>query len=348
MQQKDGRWPFLIRDDFEDTFQACYGHSILNHLPELFWELPDGAVSRFRYEYHDHVTERFAAAYADTVGAWCRKHGIAMTGHMMEEPTLQRQTAAMGEVMRSYRAFDIPGIDMLCDQRELSTAKQAESAAHQYGRIGVMSELYGVTDWDFDFRGHKLQGDWQTALGVTVRVPHLTWTTMAGEAKRDFPASIGYQSPWYKEYPLIENYFARLNKALRRGTPHVRLGVIHPIESYWLYWGAREQTAGIRQEMDYNFQKLTEWLLYGLIDFDFISESLWKDQTPEEMLTSEGDFLIGKMKYDVPFETLGHHTEKYDFTTFEDWRIRREGQRLYNSTYDYLKKILGLKQIKIL
>ena len=56
---------------------------------------------------------------------------------------------------------------------------------------------------------------------------------MAGEAKRDFPASIGYQSPWYKEYPLIENYFARLNKALRRGTPHVRLGVIHPIESYW-------------------------------------------------------------------------------------------------------------------
>ena len=72
-----------------------------------------------------------------------------MTGHMMEEPTLQRQTAAMGEVMRSYRAFDIPGIDMLCDQRELSTAKQAESAAHQYGRIGVMSELYGVTDWDF-------------------------------------------------------------------------------------------------------------------------------------------------------------------------------------------------------
>lgn len=283
-------------DDFEDTFQACYGHSILDHLPELFWELPDGAVSRFRYEYHDHVTERFAAAYADTVGAWCRKHGIAMTGHMMEEPTLQRQTAAMGEVMRSYRAFDIPGIDMLCDQRELSTAKQAESAAHQYGRIGVMSELYGVTDWDFDFRGHKLQGDWQTALGVTVRVPHLTWTTMAGEAKRDFPASIGYQSPWYKEYPLIENYFARLNKALRRGTPHVRLGVIHPIESYWLYWGPKNQTSGIREEMDENFDKLIKWLLFGTVDFDFISEALLPDLNKG---TQDGRTLtVGCMHYD--------------------------------------------------
>lgn len=127
------------------------------------------------------------------------------------------------------------------------------------------------------FRGHKLQGDWQTALGVTVRVPHLTWTTMAGEAKRDFPASIGYQSPWYKEYPLIENYFARLNKALRRGTPHVRLGVIHPIESYWLYWGPKNQTSGIREEMDENFDKLIKWLLFGTVDFDFISEALLPD-----------------------------------------------------------------------
>ena len=30
---------------------------------------------------------------------------------MMEEPTLQSQTAALGEAMRSYRSFHIPGID---------------------------------------------------------------------------------------------------------------------------------------------------------------------------------------------------------------------------------------------
>ncbi len=78
---------------------------------------------------------------------------------------------------------------MLCDRREFTTAKQAQSAAHQFGYPGVLSELYGVTNWDFDFRGHKLQGDWQAALGVTVRVPHLSWVSMGGEAKRDYPAS---------------------------------------------------------------------------------------------------------------------------------------------------------------
>ena len=93
---------------------------------------------------------------------------------MMEEPTLHSQTAALGEAMRSYRSFGLPGIDMLCDYREYTTAKQAQSASHQFGCPGVLSELYGVTNWDFDFRGHKLGGDWQAALGVTTRVPHLT------------------------------------------------------------------------------------------------------------------------------------------------------------------------------
>lgn len=286
-------------DDFADTYREAYGCDFFETFPECIWELPDGEVSVNRYHYHDHVCERFTAAFADQIGAWCRQHGIALTGHMLGEETLQSQTSALGEAMRSYRSFDLPGIDMLCDNRELSTAKQAQSAVHQFGREGMLSEIYGVTNWDFDFRGHKLAGDWQAALGVTIRVHHLTWTSMAGEAKRDYPASIGYQSPWYREYPLIENYFARLNTALTRGTAEVKVGVIHPVESYWLYWGAKEQTNGIRQEMDDNFRKLTEWLLFGLIDFDFISEALWKQQTPDEELDGQGDFLVGKMKYEV-------------------------------------------------
>lgn len=284
-------------DDLEETFQKEYGESLLAHLPEVFWELGEDKVSKIRYEYHDHIAERFAGAFADTVGGWCKEHGLALTGHMMEEPTLETQTAALGEAMRSYRSFTIPGVDMLCDRRELSTAKQAESAVHQYGREGMMSELYGVTNWDFDFRGHKLQGDWQAALGVTVRVPHLTWTSMAGEAKRDYPAAIGYQSPWYKEYPYVEDYFARVNTALTRGVPYVRLGVIHPIESYWLYWGPKEQTAHIREEMDENFLHLIEWLLYGTIDFDFIAESLLPDLN--EGQTEEPTLKAGVMNYDV-------------------------------------------------
>jgi hypothetical protein len=65
-------------------------------------------------------------------------------------------------------------------------------------------------------------------MGVTVRVPHHCWYTMYAEAKRDYPGSISYQAPWWKEYGLIEDHFARLNTALTRGEACVRVGVIHP------------------------------------------------------------------------------------------------------------------------
>lgn len=292
-EKKDVVLPWT--DDLPDTFRAAYGEELLAGLPELYWELPGGTVSLIRYHYHDHIAERFAEGFADTVGTWCARNGLLLTGHMMEEPTLKSQTAALGEAMRSYRSFQLPGIDMLCDWREYTTAKQAQSAAHQFGCPGVMSELYGVTNWDFDFRGHKLAGDWQAALGVTLRVPHLTWVSMEGEAKRDYPASIGYQSPWYTEYPMVEDHFARLNTVLTRGKAQVRLGVIHPVESYWLHWGPSEATALVRDEMDEHFQSLARWLLYGLIDFDYISESL----LPQQCETGNAPLSVGEMAYDV-------------------------------------------------
>lgn len=282
-------------DDLPDTFRAAYGQDLVAHLPELFWELPNGAVSTVRYHYHDHITERFSEAFCDNVGKWCADHGIALTGHVMAEQTLATQTQFVGEAMRTYRGFELPGIDMLCSAKEYTTAKQAQSAAHQYGREGVMSELYGVTGWTFDFRGHKLNGDWQAALGVTIRVPHLSWYTMKGEAKRDYPASIHYQSTWGTEYRLVEDHFARVNTALTRGKPVVRVGVIHPIESFWLHWGPSQQTGSVRAQMDRNFANVTEWLLNGAIDFDYIDESL----LPALCAAGSAPLKVGEMAYDV-------------------------------------------------
>ena len=333
-------------DDLPDTFAETYGgEDLLNNIPELIWDRADRQPSVIRYHYHDHVCERFTQAFADNCGQWCEEHGIALTGHMLDEPTLRSQTIALGEAIRSYRGFQLPGIDMLCDRLEYTTAKQTQSAVHQYGREGMLSELYGVTNWDYDFRGHKLQGDWQAALGVTVRVPHLAWVSMAGEAKRDYPASINYQSPWWNQYHIVEDHFARLNTALTRGKPVVKVGVIHPVESYWLHWGPAEQTALVRDTMDQNFQNVTKWLLFGGIDFDFISESLLPDLCKE----AGAPFKVGAMEYDVILvpgcETLRSTTlERLEafqsaggqlifagqLPTLEDVRISDRGAQLAN------------------
>ncbi|MCQ2396133.1 MAG: hypothetical protein MJ106_00345, partial [Lentisphaeria bacterium] len=281
-------------NDFPETYRKAYSCDFFDTLPELIWELPNGQYSLARYRYHDHVCERFTSAFSDTVGAWCSAHGIRSTGHMMQEPTLYSQTGWLGEAMRSYRGFLLPGIDTLCDCKELSTAKQAQSASRQFGRGGVLSELDGVTDWDFDFAGHKCHGDWQAALGVTVRVPHLSWVSMAGEAKRDYPGSISYQAPWYKKYNVITDHFARVATAMTRGKARCQVAVVHPIESYWLLWGPSDQTATAREQAEENFANLFNWLLHGLIDFDLLSESLLPIQNVH---VENGMLCVGEMKY---------------------------------------------------
>lgn len=282
--------------NLEEEFSKQYGSSILEKLPELIWDLPKKEVSKWRYYFHEWVAERFAESFADQLGNWCSKNKIALTGHLMEEPTLESQTNSLGDTMRSYRSFGIPGIDILCDKMELSTAKQAQSASRQYGRPGVLSELYGVTGWDYDFKGHKQQGDWQAALGVTFRAHHLTWYNMKGEAKRDYPASIGYQSPWYKEYKSIENHFSRLNSILSRGKAICNVAVIHPIESYWLCAGPYDTSASEREDRQTNFDNVNSWLLYGGIDFDFVAESLLHFQSDS---VSKDTFGVGEMEYKV-------------------------------------------------
>lgn len=292
--KKGGEAEFPWTADFPETFYNEYGIDIVEKIPELFFDLSENKISHIRYLYHEHICKRFVDSFVKQCGEWCDKNNIYLTGHMVEEPTLHSQTWAIGEVMRAYKYFGIPGIDMLCDDVELNAVKQVQSVVHQYGKEAMISELYGVTGWGFDFRGHKFQGDWQAALGVTVRVPHLSWVSMKGSAKRDYPASINCQSPWYKEYSYVENHFARLNTALTRGTPIVKVGIIHPIESYWIHYGPSNAGVEEKTRREDNFKNLTEWLLSNMVDFDFISESLLPDVYTG---VEKKELLVGKMKY---------------------------------------------------
>lgn len=278
---------------FEEKYKSEYGEDIIDVIPYLFWICRDRSDSIVKYRYYNLCGKLFCLNFFKTIGDWCREHNIAFTGHLLREPRLFEQAQDLSECIRCYEYMDIPGIDILCDAKEFTTAKQAQSAVHQYGKEGMLTELYGVTNWDFDFRGHKFQGDWQAALGATVRVPHLAWVSMEGEAKRDYPAAIGYQSPWFEEYNQFETYYARLNTVLTRGEPIVKIGVIHPIESAWIMLGPNSQCSVSFDALDERFQNITSGLIEHHLDFDFISESTLSS------LLSDNPKSVGRMQYDA-------------------------------------------------
>lgn len=97
----------------------------------------------------------FAQAFPDQIGSWCEMHGVAMTGHLMEEQNLRVLTVESGEPMRLYRGFTIPGIDMLCDAREYQNSILCWShPGYPYYRFSKVFHL----QWQ-QSAGHTRQAD---------------------------------------------------------------------------------------------------------------------------------------------------------------------------------------------
>jgi hypothetical protein len=217
------------------TFTKRYGYEIAPHLMELVFDVEGNAMTPARYHYHDCVTHLYVDAFCRQIGEWCAKNKMLFTGHQLEEDWISSQVNMVGSCMRTYEYMQAPGMDLLTEHwLVFNVAKQVTSAAHQFGAKWRLTETYGCTGWDFPFAGHKALGDWQVALGINLRCQHLSWYTMSGEAKRDYPAGIFYQSPWWELYPKVEDYFARIHAVMTQGEEVRDLLVIHPVESMWM------------------------------------------------------------------------------------------------------------------
>ncbi len=280
------------------VFKARYGYDVIHHLPELFFDLDDQTVSRVRYNYHDCITFLFVDAFARQTGQWCARNGLLHTGHVLGEETLVTQTAAVGSSMRFYEHMQAPGMDLLTEyRREYHTAKQVSSAAHQFGRKWRLTETYGCTGWDFSFAGHKALGDWQAAMGINLRCPHLAWYTMEGQAKRDYPASISFQSPWWESYGKVEDYFARINLVMTHGEEVRDLLMIHPVESIWTMcrpgWTNDKKVAAFDQA----FAMVRDSLLMEHIDFDYGDEDIMARHGAAAGTKSAPTVVVGKASY---------------------------------------------------
>lgn len=281
-----------------EIFHARYGYDLLPHLVELVFDVEGQAVTPARYHYHDCSTFLFVDAYARQIGEWCEEHHLAFTGHVLEEDTLSHQTCVAGDCMRFYEHMQAPGMDLLTEHwRAFVTAKQVTSAAHQFGRRWRLTETYGCTGWDFPFAGHKALGDWQVALGINLRAQHLSWYTMLGEAKRDYPAAIFYQSPWWESYATVEDYFARIQAVMTHGSEVRDLLVVHPIESMWLQVKAGWRGDPAVGAADDVFQQLCDTLLAGHVDFDFGDEELMSRHAKVDSELGQAVLRVGEAIY---------------------------------------------------
>ena len=293
-------------DDLFSEFEKRYGYDACAVLPELFYRKDGERFAPVKHDYLDLCDNLFLERFAKPLNDWCIAHNIQFTGHVLHEDSLTNQAVPHGSLMRFYAYMGIPGIDILTEgNRCYWVVKQLASAARQLGKKWMLSELYGCTGWQMSMKSHKAIGDWQALFGINLRCPHLSWYTMEGESKRDYPASILHQSTWYPYYGAVEGYFARFGALMTEGTPCCDVLVLNPVESAWsqayLGWAAWiSPTDPDVQQLERRYQETFHMLTDRHIDFDYGEEQMMAQYgAVEQDADGRPALRIGEMVYHV-------------------------------------------------
>ena len=294
-------------DGLPEYFAQRRGYNPLPLLPLLFFT-GEGS-ERIRHDFWRTISDRFSESYMKQLYDWCAENGVLSTGHMLYENDLGYNARVCGAAMPQYRYLHAPGIDLLGEQtQEYLTVKQCTSVAAQYGRAMTITETYGCTGWAFSFAGQKWLADWQFVMGITRRCQHLALYSITGCRKRDYPPVFNYQTTWWNDDRLLEDYYARLNTCLTTGTAVRELLVIHPMSSIWTQCGSdpHEDLTNIEMNMgwkDEHIVALNRWgeeynrmahlLLAAHRDFDFGDETILSENAAAE----NGLLRVGGCRY---------------------------------------------------
>ena len=265
-----------------EEFEKRRGYRIEERLPFLWLGHAGEKFCKEMYDLIEVEEELFLENFAAPYHEWCQKNNLLVTGHVLHEDTLSAQTTMCGSVMRYYEYMDYPGMDNLCEENyAYNVPALVRSAARQLGKKFVLDELYAATGWKMRFADYKRTGDWQSATGVTLRCPHLSWYTMKGEAKRDYPASFLHQSAWYKDFSAVEDYFARMHYLMTWGKSTTDTAIINPVESAWgltnmySYENCFAVTDPAYRKLENEYYGLYKELLLRGASVDYVDEGLF-------------------------------------------------------------------------
>ena len=244
-------------DILPGLYESQYGQPLLPQLIKLFYPVP--GCERLRVALYRIMQKCFYENYAEKLRAWCESYGVAFTGHTCIEEHLAGQLRCSLGTMPFYEHMTVPGVDWLTRAAvsPLNTL-QLTSAAQQTGKKRVLCEMFGCAGWNVSLEEMKWIAQQQAAFGINDHLQHLGLYSLRGSRKREYPASLHYQQPWFSKYRPYNDYFARLCKLLSESRLETDLLVIHPLRSVWArYDGSLESCDGI--------QKTTDQLLSDLL-----------------------------------------------------------------------------------
>ncbi len=304
--------------DIFDVFREQWGYDLVVNLPSLWKEV--GEWKKVRHNYTQTLLKLFIERWSKPASEYYEKNGLKFTGHYWEHgwPSI----LLGGDNMAMYAYHQVPGIDMLSNKFDeespnaqfgnIRSVKELASVANQFGRNRTLSETYGGAGWEITFKELKRLGDWEYALGVNTMNLCLSFYTIAGARKYDYPPSFSYHNPWWKSYKYLNNYYARLSMTLSSGKQENNILILEPTTTAWLYdsyinGGCKTALNDIGNL----FQKFVTTLEKNQVEYDLGSENIINTNGK----LGKSGLIVGERTYTQV--VLPPMVETLDYTTFQ-------------------------------
>lgn len=300
--------------DLWDVFQQRWGYDLKVNLPSLAEETGDW--KKVRHDFYETLLELFVDRWAKPWSAYCESNNLKWTGHYWEHgwpvPTHGFDEAAF------YVGHQQPGIDMLGNELinegqggqfgNTRAVRELRSAANQAGHNRTLSETYGGGGWDMDFKTYKRLVDWEVVLGVNFVNQHLSYYTLKGVRKFDYPPSFSYHEPWWNSYAKLADYIGRISLATAAGEQINTTLVLQPNTTAWMYFSRTKNHPKI-SEIQHKFKDFVYQLERNHVEYDLGSENVLKELGS----VAEGNLTVGKRRYNLvvipeTMENLDLHT----------------------------------------
>ncbi|MEK7397798.1 MAG: glycosyl hydrolase [Candidatus Poribacteria bacterium] len=281
-------------EGFGDEFFERFGYRIEDFL-DAFEDLPNSLTinqKHVRVDLFDFWSQRFVDNYFLPIRQWCRENKVISGGHLGgEDETLGSVIYGYGHILRTLRAMDLPGVDVIWRQVFPHKSNHhfplyASSVAHQIGSPYAFTESFCVYGNGLTIEQMKWIVDYQYVRGINLFIggcyplsthDHL----MCGERPHFGPVN-----PLWDHIHNFHRYIARIGYILSCGKPKVSNAVYFPVRDMWAN-GNRDETVN-------EYENLVEFLLQNQCAFDLIDDDVIADAKIED-----GKLLIGQMSYET-------------------------------------------------
>ncbi len=296
-------WSFIL----EEEYKKAYGESLLPNLTALFYNTKNS--TEIKYKYWKLITNLFSENYMNNIYKWCCENGSALTGHLVLEEGLHAQLIANGACMPHYEYMTVPGMDNLGRMlNRIECEMQLASVANQLGKKQILSETFAACGWNVSFEELLWIYEHQMVHGINYLCQHLEGYTLRGIRKRDYPATLFKQQPWWNDYRAFNDKVSRIGMLLAEGKIEHEILVLHSSDSAWANYDIK--SAVYASELCRDMVDVMNRLEKNQFQYHLGDATIMERHAKVE----NGKIIIGTQSYSVvvvpPTDCLAHNTVK--------------------------------------